>query len=799
VRHDTLPPAPWINVLANPNFGCIVTESGAGCTWAGNSQENRLSPWSNDPVQDPLSEVLYLRDRVEGICWAPTPLPIKYNQKVKVKHGFGFSEFTTQVHRIFSRMLVTVAQHEPVKWWHLELVNGDAVKRKLEIFLYVDLILGSTREESFRHIQTGYDKEKQFLYAANPFNRTYPNQIVFLGSNFNIYAFTTDRHEFLGRHRDLSSPQALESAYPGYLFGDWFGTGREVPVALSGRTGAGFDACAVLKVELDLEPGQRQHVLFYMAQAGSLDEARDRAPHYRSLRAWSAALDQTRRAWSNLLECVQVQTPDRTFDIMTNAWLLYQTVSARLLARTAFYQSSGAVGFRDQLQDALALLLIDPQITRNQILVHAGRQFVEGDVQHWWHPPHGQGIRTHVSDDYLWLPFAVSQYLDVTGDYSLLDEQAPFLQGRTPSSEERDVFEIPAVAESGTIYEHCLRALERSFARGPHGLPLIGSGDWNDGFDCIGQKGQGESVWLGWFIGYLLGSFSRITAERGERLRAERYHTEQRRLAAALEQYGWDGEWYRRAFFDNGMPLGSAQNEECRIDLMAQSWSVISGIAPLEHQHQAIASACRYLVRNEDRLVLLLTPPFEKTVPWPGYIQAYPRGIRENGGQYTHAAAWLIWALTLLGEGDQALELFGMINPINHALDHKSALRYKTEPYVLCGDVYSEHPHVGRGGWSWYTGSSGWFYRTAVEQIAGLKLRSDYFTIYPCIPSAWKEFLLKYRRGQIEFEIQVLNPDGVQSGVKSVIVDGNPIPDHRIPLSGYSSQTRKVRVVVRMG
>ncbi|NLF24879.1 MAG: hypothetical protein GX589_04380, partial [Deltaproteobacteria bacterium] len=800
VRHDSLPPAPWINVISNPSFGCLVTESGASYTWAGNSRENRLSPWSNDPVEDPLHEVLYIRDRVEGVCWSPTPRPFKTTQRVRVKHSFGYSEFTTQVNRIFSHLTISVAHAEPVKWWHLELVNGDAVKRNLEIFLYVEWVLGVNREDTFRYLQSGFDQERQFLFATNPFNPSVPEQVVFLGSNLNISTYTSDRHEFLGRHRDISTPQALEAAYSGYMFGDWFGSGRELPVNLSCKTGAGFDSCALLKVELDLEPGQRQHLLFFMAQATSLEEARERAPHYRSLRTWSTNRDQTRRSWSNALEQVQVHTPDRAFDLMVNGWLLYQTIACRMQGRSAFYQSSGAIGFRDQLQDSLALLATDPAKTRQQILLHAGRQFLEGDVQHWWHPPHGQGVRSRMTDDLLWLPFAVDQYLTATSDYSLLDEQVPFLRGNMPSEDQPTVFEVPEISnETGSIYEHCIRALERSLKWGPHGLPLIGDGDWNDGFSNIGTKGKGESVWLGWFISYLLGAFSRLAQEREDPARAKRYTEERQRLAAAIEQYGWDGEWYRRAYFDDGTPLGSTTNKECRIDSIAQSWSVMSGVAPLNRQKQAIESAYQHLVCKQDALVLLLTPPFDKSDPSPGYIQGYPRGLRENGGQYTHASTWLIWAMTLLGEGDRALELFQLINPINHALDHKAALRYKTEPYVLCGDVYSEHPHVGRGGWSWYTGSSSWAYRAAIEQIIGIKLRGHYFTLYPCVSAAWKEFSIRYRRGHTEYEIQVLNPEGVQSGVKSVVVDGTPIADHHIPLPQDLNQTRKVRVVVRMG
>jgi cellobiose phosphorylase len=796
VSSQSLPPLPWVNVVANPAFGFLVSETGAGYTWADNSRENRLSSWSNDPVADPHTEVIYLRDQDTGDYWCPTPLPVRVGHPVHVVHGYGETRFSAEVNLIASSLELSGSEQDPVKWWHLELQNNDSRARKLEIFLYFEWVLGVTRSETYRSIRAGYDPDKEFLWATNPYNIDFSEQVLFLGSNHKLHSYTANRREFIGRLRDPSQPAAFEQVNLLNTLGQRLVGGRSSAVVLSGTTGAGFDSCAVLKVQLHLTAGEKHHVLFYAAKADNMEQAREMSSRYRSIGARNTALENVRKYWTGITNTVEVKTPDRKLDILVNGWLEYQTLSCRMYARSGFYQSSGAIGFRDQLQDSMAFLISRPDIARQQILLHASRQFPEGDVQHWWHPPSGRGIRTRISDNYLWLPYVVDEYLRISGDTSILDESVGFIEGPQLEPDKADSYFTPQISNRhASLYEHCLLALDHAQNTGPHGLPLMGCGDWNDGMNLVGIGGKGESVWLAWFLSDILRRFAPYVEARGEQSRAERYRSKSAELVRAIEERAWDGKWYRRAFFDDGSPLGSAANEECKIDAIAQSWAILTGLGQADRQHTAFESLWEHLVDQEHRLIKLLTPPFQQSRPNPGYIQSYPPGLRENGGQYTHGVVWAVFASVALGDGNRAFTLFDLINPISHALDSTGAKTYKTEPYVTCGDVYTSAQHLGRGGWSWYTGSSGWFYRAAVEGILGLKVEGASFRIEPCIPREWPEYSLQFRYREAVYRIQVKNPGAVSRGVREVHVNGQKLEDKTIECLPAGSEAEVVVVL----
>jgi len=810
VRGRTLPPMPWSNVIANPNFGFLSTESGGGYTWSENSRENRLTPWSNDPVSDRAGEVIYLRDMDSGQFWSPTPRPIAGQGACRVRHGFGESEFLSNEQGIGCVMTISGSTTESVKWWNLKLKNNSGSERRLEVFLYLEWTLGVLRSDSVRTLVSNFDKAGSFLYAMNHYNNEFAGRVVYCGASLKISSFTTNRSEFIGRHHDSEFPRALGT--PSALnLASIFNSTHE-PIELSGQTGAGFDSCGVLKVDLALAPGQERELHFYLGEAGSLEDARRDSTKFKSPKVRSAAHEGVRKEWESTLSTIVVHTPDRSFDILINGWLLYQTLSCRVYGRSAFYQSGGAIGFRDQLQDVMALLYAKPELARAQIILHAAHQFPEGDVQHWWHPPTGRGVRTKISDDYLWLTFVVHRYIEVTGDLSVLDEQAGFVVGPLLEAHQMESYLMPQLAPTtASIYEHCILALNRSLEFGEHGLPLMGGGDWNDGMNEVGKDGKGESVWLAWFLSSCLSKFSAIARKRSDDLNADKFVKVASQLVFAIEQHAWDesyggGAWYRRAYFDDGTPLGSASSQECRIDSIAQSWSVICGGGDAHRRDQAMESVMRELVRPDDKIISLLTPPFDNGTAAPGYIAGYLPGVRENGGQYTHAAAWVVMATAMQGKGGEAHRLFSMLNPINHSSTNADALRYKTEPYVMCGDVYSTPPHTGRGGWSWYTGSSGWMYQVGIEQMIGLTVRGDYFAVDPCVPATWREFSFEYRRRgvgakEVVYQVEVKNPDAVEKGVVSIEVDGVRVADKRIHFGGDSIRTDGVvvRVSVVMG
>ena len=761
-------PKPWINVVANSAFGFLASESGSGYTWSLNSHENQLTPWSNDPVTDPAGEALYLRDDSTGEVWCPTALPIRDDRAAyTARHGQGYSRFQHAARGIAAELLQFVPLDDPIKISRLRLLNTSPRSRRLSVTAYAEWVLGSTRAANAPYLVTELDSETGALLARSLLRGEFGGGVAFADLAGRQNSWTADRAEFLGRNRGTDRPAALDRSTP-----------------LSGAVGAGLDPCAALQTTLSLDPGASLEIVFFLGQALSRDSARELLARYRA-----ADLDAVLRAvtdyWDQTLGGLQVATPDRGADLLLNRWLLYQTLACRLWARTAFYQASGAYGFRDQLQDVMALCVAQPQLVREHLLRAAGRQFLAGDVQHWWHPPSGRGVRTRISDDALWLPYAATHYLEVTGDDTVLDELVPFLEGDALAPEQAEAYFQPRPsAESATLFEHCARALDRSLGVGSHRLPLIGGGDWNDGFNHVGRQGRGESVWLGWFLHTVLWEFAKIADARGEPGRAEAWRLHVSALKAALEREAWDGAWYRRAFYDDGTPLGSAADPECRLDSIAQSWGILSGAAEPARGARAMAAVARELMRRPAELALLFAPPFDHPRRDPGYIQAYVPGIRENGGQYTHAAAWSVFAFAALGDGDTAADLLRMLNPIHRSATSAGALHYGVEPYAVAADVYSESPHAGRGGWTWYTGSAGWLYRAGTEAILGFRLGATGLSLDPCIPRRWPGFSMHFRHRSTSFAIRVDNPHGVCRGIISLHLDGQALPlGQPIPLA----------------
>jgi cyclic beta-1,2-glucan synthetase len=773
-------PEPWVNVIANPSFGFLVSESGAGFTWSLNSHENQLTPWSNDHVTDTPGEAIYVRDEISGEVWSPTALPIRSETGTYVaRHGQGYSRFQNGSNGIALDLVQYVPLQDPIKISRLTLQNNTGRKRRLSVTGYAEWVLGSSRSTSAPFIITEIDAGSGALLARSAWSGEFGGRVAFADLAGKQNSVTGDRAEFLGRNGTPDFPAALASGG-----------------ALSGNVGAGFDPCAALQSTFELAPGARAEIVFFLGEAENKERVGDLLKKYRA-----ADLDEVLRTvtsyWDDVLGAVQVTTPDPAMDLMMNRWLLYQTLACRVWARAAFYQLSGAYGFRDQLQDVLALCVAQRGVAREQLLRAGGRQFIEGDVQHWWHPPSGRGVRTRISDDLLWLPYVAFQFIEATGDASVLEESVPFLEGDILAEGQDESYFEPRVSKtSATLFEHCARALDRSLAVGSHGLPLMGTGDWNDGMNLVGHGGKGESVWLGWFLHTILWEFAKIAETRGESKRAETWRLHVSALKAALERDGWDGEWYRRAYFDDGTPLGSTQDSECRIDSIAQSWSVMSGAAERGRAVRAMAAVNTQLVRRTDGLILLLTPPFDHTSLDPGYIKGYLPGIRENGGQYTHAAAWVVIAFAALGDGDRAAELFQMLNPVNRTNSRAGVQRYKVEPYVVAGDIYSETPHVGRGGWTWYTGSAGWLYRAGMEWILGFRVRGIILSIDPCIPRTWPGYSMSFRYHSSIYEIKVENPSGVSRGVALAELDGKPLAGPaNIPLVDDGA-VHQVRIVL---
>jgi cyclic beta-1,2-glucan synthetase len=774
-------PAPWINVISNPSFGFLVSESGSGHTWSLNSHENQLTPWSNDPVSDPPGEAIYIRDESNGEIWSCTALPVRDEAASYIAcHGQGYTRFHHGSHGVLAELVQFVPTADPIKISRLTLQNISGRQRRVSVTGYVEWVLGSSRSVSAAYVSSEVDSKTGAIFTRNLLGGEFGGRIAFADLGGKQNSLTCDRTEFIGRNGTPERPAALEKGSP-----------------LSGTVGAALDPCAALQTSIELNSGATAEILFFVGQTESRELARELLLRYRAADL-NAVLSEVTGQWDDLLTTVQVSTPEPAMDLLLNRWLLYQTLASRVWARAAFYQLSGAYGFRDQLQDVIALCLFNPQITRRHLLRAASRQFAEGDVQHWWHPPSGRGVRTRISDDLLWLPYAVIQFLEATGETAVLDELVPFLEGEQLTEGQTDSYFEPRVSRTqATLFEHCARALDRSLTVGSHGLPLMGTGDWNDGMNRVGEHGKGESVWLGWFLHTILWEFAKVADLRGEHKRAEAWRVHVSSLKAALERDGWDGEWYRRAYFDDGTPLGSGTEAECRIDSIAQTWGVMSGAADPARVTRAMDALDRQLIRRREGLILLLTPPFDKTLHDPGYIKAYVPGIRENGGQYTHAAAWTVIAVAELGDGDKAFELFQMLNPISHTSSRAAVQRYKVEPYVLAGDVYAEPPHAGRGGWTWYSGSAGWLHRAGLEWLLGFRVRGGMLGMDPCIPRNWPGYSINFRHLSSTYEIRVDNPSGVSRGVGSVSLDGKPVADHtNIPLVDDGA-THRVTVVLR--
>ena len=776
-------PAPWVNVIANPTFGTMVSETGSGFTWYGNSQRNRLTNWSNDPVLDPASEALYIRDEENGVFWSPTAAPVRDGNAYRARHGAGYTVFEHNSNGIEQELTVFVPVDEgggqPIKLQRLRLINASSRKRRLSLTYYVELNLGENRKTSQMHVMTSLDEPVQAMLARNRYHPEYGERVAFVALVPQVDSYGGDRTSFIGRNGSLANPAAMSLT------------------RLSQRTGAGLDPCAALRVCIEMAPGERKEITCMLGQADSVAQARELVLGYREDLAFENSFDRTTAWWDALLGTVEVHTPELSADLLINRWLQYQSLSCRIWGRSAFYQSGGAFGFRDQLQDVMAFLSVRPELARDQILLAASRQFKEGDVQHWWHEPAGAGIRSRISDDLLWLPYVVAQYVRVTGDIDILQAEISFLNAPLLADDQHEIFSTPEVTiERASLFEHCRAAVQHGLTIGPHGLPLMGTGDWNDGMNLVGADGKGESVWLAWFLCDCLQGMAELSSHMQQPELSKTYRDDRYALIQRVEQAGWDGEWYLRGTFDDGTPLGSALNREARIDSLPQSWAWLSGAADPKRADQALESAWQHLVRKDEGLVLLFEPPFNDSKPSPGYIKGYPPGVRENGGQYTHAALWMAMALARKEDGERAVQLLRMLNPIEHARDAETVWHYGVEPYVVAADVYRLPGRIGQGGWSWYTGSAAWMYRAWVEEVLGLQVRGDRMRLHPVIPAAWPGFTIRYRHGETVYSIEVENPHGCEHGVAWVEMDGQRMADGVIPLE---RGLVKHRVLVRMG
>lgn len=766
LNKDEYTPMPWSNIVSNPNFGFMVTESGSSCTWYGNSRENKLTPWSNDPLIDPSGEVIFLRDEDTGEFWTITPSLVRDEGLYTVRHGRGYSIFErTDSRSIDQKQLMFVPTKDPVKIYRISLKNKSDLIKKMSVVFYVEWVLGVNRHHTAPFITTERDDETGAVLAKNGYNEEFSGRTAFMYVNSPDYTMTCDREEFIGKRGSLKKPCALKRQN------------------LSGRLGAGLDPCGAIMTKFELQPGEEKEIIFLLGQGKDIEEIRSLIACYKNVEMVESAFNNVKDYWSKTLDMIQVKTPDPSLNLLMNNWLLYQSLACRIWARTAFYQSSGAFGFRDQLQDMLAVVYSSPEMVREHIILCAGHQFLEGDVQHWWHPPY-RGVRTKISDDLLFLPYVTADYIEITGDTTILDETVHFIEDEPLKQGENERYNIPNVSEQkADIYEHCILAIDKAASFGEHGLPLIGSGDWNDGMNSVGDKGRGESIWLAWFLYTVLVRFIPICRARGDHEKAQEYEEMAYRLVENIENNGWDGGWYRRAYYDDGTPLGSATSEECKIDSISQSWSVISGAGRAARVKEAMRALEHNLIDRETGVIKLLTPPFDKTTQEPGYIKGYLPGVRENGAQYTHAAAWVVMAFANLGDGDKAVELYQMINPINHARTDKELMKYKVEPYIVSADVYTNPQFMGRGAWTWYTGSASWMYRVGLESILGFKKKGDKFTIDPCISKTWDEYSLEYKYKDTLYKIQIKNPKGVNRGVKSLYLDGIEINDKYVPLT----------------
>jgi cellobiose phosphorylase len=762
-------PAPWVNVIASPHIGMVVSERGSSYTWVSNAHEFRLTPWHNDPVSDTSGEVFYLRDEETGMFWSPTPLLAANPYGYVCRHGFGYSVFEYSHAGISSELYTYVAMDAPVKFVVIKLRNHSKRSRRMSLTGYYELVLGEWRHTNVMHIVTEMDPHSGALFAHNIYSREYAKRVVFAKVSEKERSVTGSRSEFIGRNGSLFNPAAMRRK------------------RLSGKTGAGLDPCAAIQTYIDLAEGQEREIVFILGAAHNTEEAEHFIQQYSGASGARQALEAVWGYWNHALGAIHVETPDPSVDVMVNGWLIYQTLSCRLWGRSGYYQSGGAYGFRDQLQDSMALIHATPWLVREHLLRCAERQFPQGDVQHWWHPPNGQGVRTHFSDDYLWLPYVTCHYVRTTGDIGILEEPIHFLEGRELYPEEEAYYDQPQRSvESASLYEHCVRAIRHGLRFGQHQLPLMGCGDWNDGMNLVGRDGKGESVWLAWFLYANLQLFAEMAKGRGDEDFAQTCIEQAMQLQQHIEANAWDGSWYKRAYFDDGTPLGSSSNDECRIDSISQSWAVISKGADMARAHQAMNSVDQHLVRRDKKLIQLFHPPFDKSALEPGYIKGYVPGIRENGGQYTHAAIWSTMAFALLNDKARSWELFSMVNPVNHGSTPTEIERYKVEPYVMSADIYGIEPHVGRGGWTWYTGAAGWMYRLTVETLLGFDLETDRLWITPRIPDHWDCYLVHYRFRETFYHITVKYNTEKSGNPSRVTLDGVAIDGVGIDKTGHS-------------
>jgi cellobiose phosphorylase len=760
---ENKPPVPWINVIANDSFGFQISESGAGFTWFGNSRENKITPWSNDPVTDRAGEAIYILDETTGEIITPISLGRTDRGNYRVRHGYGYSVFLHEEAMLEQELTVFIPVSEPVKLWQLKLKNNSSSVKYLTLTYYAEWVLGTHREATNPYILTSYNNEHEYLRAKNIYTFQFQNSNAFLFSSERIIGYTGDRYEFLGSDGNMTNPQGADRK-------------------LSCKTGVCYDPCGAIQSSVTILPGETKEIIFGLGYSSKPEEIRRLRYKYKDTSQAAVELKGVQEYWDKLLHVIQVQTKDRAIDILVNGWLLYQTISCRINARTAFYQCGGAYGFRDQLQDTFSLVLANPSALRKQILISCSRQFEEGDVQHWWHPPMGVGVRTRITDDLLWLPFAVAFYIKTTADESILSEPVSYLKGPVLEKTQHEIMFTPEQSELvETVYEHCKKTIQIT-RTGSHGLPLMGGGDWNDGMNEVGKNGQGESVWLAWFFYTVLGEFIPICYRMKDIEYAK--ELEQRRAAIidSIEENAWDGEWYLRAFYDDGTKLGSKENDECRIDSISQSWSVISRGAGRERALTAIQSAWRYLLLEDSSMSLLLSPPFNKTDKNPGYIKNYIPGIRENGGQYTHAAVWLAIASALIGDYEKANLLFTMLNPIHVTASRKDALRYEKEPYVMTADISLIPPYTGRGGWSWYTGSAGWMYQGLVFYFLGIRKEKEELVIEPATPARFGDYTIDYRYGSSLYHIRVESRSKGILTTEAVQLDGITLRGNRVPL-----------------
>jgi cyclic beta-1,2-glucan synthetase len=765
LKRNSATPAPWVNVIANSQIGTVISENGSAYTWVDNSHEYRLTPWANDPVSDSGGEAYYLRDEETGRFWSPSPLPARGTNTYVSRHGFGYSIFDYTEDGITTELCVYVATDAPVRFARLKIRNHSGRTRQLSVTGYWEWVLGELRSRSLMHVSTEVDAVTGAVFARNYYSPEFAEKVAFVDCSEPVRTVTGDRTEFLGRNGTSSHPAAMNRS------------------RLSNRTGAGLDPCASIQTQLSLDDGQERIVVFTLGAGNGDDETRRLVQRFRGEGNAQTALEGVWHYWSRTLGAVYVETPDPAVNFLANGWLVYQTLACRMWARTGFYQSGGAYGFRDQLQDAMALIHAEPGLLREHLLRACSRQFREGDVQHWWHPPVGRGVRTHFSDDFLWLPVALCRYVQSTGDTGVLAERVPFLSARALHAHEESSYELPVITDDiGTVYEHAIRAIENGLRFGVHGLPLMGCGDWNDGMNLVGQHGKGESVWLAFFLYDVLNQFADLAQRQNDVVTADRLLLEAGRLRGHIEHNAWDGAWYRRAWFDDGTPLGSSENAECQIDSISQSWSILSGAGTKERSMQALASVDQRLVRRDARLIQLLDPPFDHSDLNPGYIKGYVPGVRENGGQYTHAAIWTAMAFAAVGDSERAWELFSMINPIHHGSSAKEIGTYRVEPYVVAADVYGVNPHIGRGGWTWYTGSAGWMYRLITESLLGIKLEVDKLRFAPNLPKEWEAFTIHYRFRETVYHITIRN-HGDGKSIRTLRIDGVEQAEHFIPLN----------------